>query len=294
MAVCQSSLSPEGTARRVRLGVFLFLALAPAQIFGRTTSVPGRTPPAEASSTAAVAAANLPPWQAPALRAAQPELRPIVIDAGHGGDDWGAMAAGRFEKDITLAVARKLRDRLQALGLGPVRMTRDCDEFIPLNGRVDDTSAWDGGLFISLHANKVFRRGPHGIVVYSFGKGRGRSDRHHRRHRKVPPLPAPSNVEVRAGAALAADLAHGLRRDGLRVEALERAGYYVLKNPRTPSVLVELGYLSNPAEAKLLADPEYQDRLAAALADGLAEHLARQTPSAPAGVLQAKAGSVGR
>jgi N-acetylmuramoyl-L-alanine amidase len=224
----------------------------------------------------------------------QTEPRPIVIDAGHGGDDWGATVAGRFEKDITLSVARKLRDHLQALGLGPMRMTRDSDEFIPLNGRVDDTSAWDGGLFISLHANKVFRHGPHGVVVYSFGRGHGRSDRHHRRRRKVPPLPAPPAEEIRAGAALASDLARDLRREGLRVDAVEHAEYYVLKNPRTPSVLVELGYLSNPAEAKLLADPKYQDRLAAALADGLAEHLSRQAPLASAGPLQAKAGLGGR
>jgi N-acetylmuramoyl-L-alanine amidase len=281
-------------ALRARLGVLLLLSLSPAQAFGRTTRIPGRPAPAGATSTPAGAAADVRPWEEPASRAAQPELRPIVIDAGHGGDDWGATVAGRFEKDITLAVSRKLRDRLQALGLGPVRMTRDCDEFIPLNGRVDDTSAWGGGLFISLHANKVFRHRPHGIVVYSFGRGRGRSDRHHRRHRKVPPLPAPPADEVRAGAALAAELARGFRREGLHVDAVEHAEYYVLKNPRTPSVLVELGYLSNPAEAKLLADPEYQDRLAVALADALAEHLGRPTPPAAAGALQAKASLSGR
>ena len=272
-------------ALRARLGVFFLLSVSPAQAFGRTTQLPRASTPADAAVR---------PWEAPAPRILQPQSRPIVIDAGHGGKDWGAMITGRYEKDITLAVALKLRDHLQALGLGAVRMTRDSDEFIPLNGRVDDTSAWGGGLFISLHANKVFRHGPHGIVVYSFGRGHGRSDRHHRRHRKVPPLPAPPSEQVRAGAVLGAELARGLRREGLRVEALERAEYYVLKNPRTPSVLVELGYLSNPAEAKLLADPEYQDRLAAALADGLAEHVARQAPPASAGALQARAGSGGR
>jgi N-acetylmuramoyl-L-alanine amidase len=280
-------------ALRARFGVFFLLSLLPAQAFGRTTRLARVTPPAAGASAPAGAAAAVRPWEAPAPRIAPPEPRPIVIDAGHGGEDMGAMAAGLNEKDITLAVARKLRDRLQALGLGPVRMTRDSDEFVPLNGRVEETSAWDGGLFISLHANKVFRRGAHGIVVYSFGKGHGRSDRQHRRHRKVPPLPAPPSGEIRAGAALAAELTRGLRRQGLPVDALERAEYYVLKNPGTPSVLVELGFLSNPAEAKLLADPRYQDRLAAALADGLAEHLARQTAS-PAGALQAKAGSGGR
>ena len=243
---------------RARLGVFLLLSLSPAQAFGRTTPISGRTPPA---------------WEAPASRI-RPEPRPIVIDAGHGGDDWGATVAGRYEKDIALAVARKLRDHLEALGVTPVRLTRDSDEFIPLDGRVQETAAWDGGLFISLHANKVFRRGPRGVVVYAYGQGRGRSGRNHRHHRKVPPLPPPPAEEIRAGSALASELVRGLRREGLRAEAPERAEYYVLKNPRTPSVLVELGFLSNPEEAELLADSAYQDRLAAALADALAGHLA--------------------
>ena len=216
---------------RTCLGVLFLLSFSPAQAFGRITQLPRRTAPVGATSIPAVAAAAVRPWEAPAPRDPQPESRPIIIDAGHGGEDWGAMITGRYEKDITLAVARKLRDRLQAQGLGPVRMTRDSDEFIPLNGRVDETSAWGGGLFISLHANKVFRRGPHGIVVYSFGRGHGRGDRHHRRRRKVPPLPAPPSVQVRAGAALGVELARGLRREGLRVESVERAGYYVLKNP---------------------------------------------------------------
>ena len=164
---------------RTCLGVLFLLSFSPAQAFGRITQLPRRTAPVGATSIPAVAAAAVRPWEAPAPRVPQPQLRPIVIDAGHGGKAWGAMITGRYEKDITLAVALKLRDHLQALGLGPVRMTRDSDEFIPLNGRVDDTSAWGGGLFISLHANKVFRHGPHGIMVYSFGRGNGRSDRHH-------------------------------------------------------------------------------------------------------------------
>jgi N-acetylmuramoyl-L-alanine amidase len=279
---------PKMGVLRGRLGVFLFLPFFPIQVRGGTNPLPKNPPPAPETV----------PWEAPAPRISPPELRPIVIDPGHGGEDWGAMSAGREEKFITLSVARKLRDRLQALGLGPVRMTRDSDDYVPLNGRVDDNSAWDGALFISLHANKVFRRGPHGVVVYAFGKGHGRSDRHHRHHRKVPPLPPPPQEQVRASSALAASLVRGLRHEGFFVEAPERAEYYVLKNPRTPSVLVEMGYLSNPAEAKLLVDPSYQDRLASALAESLAEHLARHAPERLRGAaqapLQAKADSVGR
>jgi len=252
-------------ALRARLGVFLLLFISPARAYGGTAPIPARTPPAS----------GIPPWEAPAPRLCRIEPRPIVIDPGHGGDDLGAVAYGRYEKDIALAVARKLRDRLQALGLAPVRLTRDSDDFVPLDGRVRETSAWDGALFVSLHANQVFRSSLHGVTVYAFGHGPGRSDRNHRRHRKAPPLPAPPAEQVRASDGLAAALARGLRRERFQVEQPERAQYYVLKNPRTPSVLVEMGYLSNPVEAQLLSDPDYQDRLAAALARSLAEHLAR-------------------
>ncbi|MBI5238944.1 MAG: N-acetylmuramoyl-L-alanine amidase [Elusimicrobia bacterium] len=225
-------------AMRPRLGVFLLLALSPVQAFG----------PADGTAP-----------------------RPIVIDAGHGGEDLGAVVRGCREKDIALQVALRLRDRLQARGFSPVRLTRESDEFVPLDERVARVSAWDGGLFISLHANKVFWKKNRGITVYAYGRGRGRSDRRHRRHRRVPPLPPPPPEEARAGGELAARIAQGLRREGLDPGEPDRAEYYVLKNPRTPSVLVELGFLSNPNEARLLADPAYQERLAAGLAAGLGQ-----------------------
>jgi N-acetylmuramoyl-L-alanine amidase len=190
-----------------------------------------------------------------------------VIDAGHGGEDFGAVAFKRYEKDIALAVARKLQSRLQALG--PVRMTREDDRYVPLDVRVQETADWDGALFISLHANKVFRKKLRGLTIYAYGPGGGRSDRRHRRQRRLPPLLPPPPEQRRASAALAVRIMRDLRRGGFPVEPVERADYYVLKNPRTPSVLVEMGYLSNPEESRLLADPAYQDRLADTLARSL-------------------------
>ena len=274
----------------VFLGVFSLLAIVPGPAFSRTTPVPAH----------ARHAPDLPDWTAGPSSLPSPELRPIVIDPGHGGRDLGAVVGSRQEKDIALAIARKLRSRLQELGLSQVRLTRDSDDFIPLDGRVQETSSWDGALFISLHANKVFRRSLHGITVYFFGAGSGRSDRRHRHlrhHSKVPPLPAPPQEQVRASGRLAASLVSGLRREGFRVEPLARAQYYVLKNPRTPSLLVELGYLSNPAEAKLLDNPAYQDRLAETLAKSLVSHLAQQGRDLGPGraaLLHAKAPDVAR
>ena len=212
---------------------------------------------------------------APAFAAAQAPAglpNPIIIDAGHGGEDLGAVVRGRREKDITLAIALKLKARLEKLAATPVRLTRDSDTFIQLDERVGDGLNQDGGAFISLHVNVVRSKKLAGITVYSFGKSSWRDRRPLRR--KVAPLPQPSQDQTRAGADFAGSIARGLRADGFRVEPAARAQYYVLKNPRQPSILIELGYLSNPAEAARLIDPAYQDKLADALARSLTAYQA--------------------
>lgn len=230
---------------RARLGVMLLLALSPAGAFGPEDRTPSR---------------------------------PIVIDAGHGGEDLGAVVRGCREKDVVLGVALRLRRRLEAQGIPDVRLTRESDEFVPLDLRTARAAAWDGSLFVSLHANKVFWKRLRGAAAYSYGKGKGRSDRRHRRLRRLSPLLPPPAETARAGAGLSDALTAGLRGEGLQAGAPERAEYYVLKNPRAPSALVELGFLSNPEEARLLADPAYQERLAAALADGILRYLNLGTP----------------
>lgn len=199
-------------------------------------------------------------------------LSPIIVDAGHGGNDLGAVVHGRREKDITLAIARKLKARLETLSSTPVHLTRDSDTFIQLDARVAGSLSLGGGAFISLHVNQVRSKKQAGIIVYSFGKSSWRDRRPLRR--KVAPLPPPSQDQARASGVFASSMARGLRADGFKVEAAARAQYYVLKNPSVPSILVELGYLSNPKEAAQLAEPAYQDRLADALARSLTAYLA--------------------
>lgn len=197
-------------------------------------------------------------------------LAPVILDPGHGGHDLGAVAHGVREKDVALAVARKLRDRLK--GGMPVELTRDRDVFVPLDRRVVDSVDWDGALFVSIHLNQVRDRRLRGALVYSYGPDRTYHRRRRRRHRRlVPPMPAPPRVEAREGGDLARDIVAEMREDGFRV-AQKRSDYYVLKNPGTPSVLVELGYLSNAAEAARLSDPAYQDRLADSLAKAIARY----------------------
>ena len=194
---------------------------------------------------------------------------PVILDPGHGGKDFGAVVKDLQEKDIALAVALKLRDRIK--GDMPVVMTRDNDVFVPLDHRVVDSVDWNGAVFVSIHLNKVRDKKLAGAVVYSYGSERHRHWR--RRHRSVPPMPAPPGVEATESAYLAGSMVKTMRGDGFRVEEA-KSDYYVLKNPAQPSILVEIGYLSNPAEAGRLNDPAYQDKLVATMAKAIESYTA--------------------
>lgn len=199
-----------------------------------------------------------------------PVSAPLILDPGHGGDDLGAVAGKKREKDIALAIARKVKQKLEALGT-PIRLTRDSDVFVPLDGRVDQTLQ-EGLAFVSLHVNLVKSKKASGIRVYAFGK----EDYHTKvpfRKKPLEPLPTPSRAEAKASGDLAAAIVHSLRVQGYRVDPPAKAGYYVLKHPNLPSVLIELGYLSNPKEAAMLGDAAYQERLADAVAASLGSYL---------------------
>ena len=227
-------------------------------------------------------------YESPTLPAPAPESvkpAPVVLDPGHGGADLGAVVGGRREKDIALAIARRVKQKLEALGGAPVRLTRDSDIYIPLDQRVGESLDWDGVAFVSLHLNQVRSKKLSGITVYAFGKEHFKTRRRSRRH-KVAPLAPPSKDEARISGELARSLVQSLRAQGFRVDPPAKAGFYVLKNPSIPSVLIELGYLSNPVESARLNDPGYQDRLAEAVAVSLRSYfLASAADNAPQVVL---------
>ncbi|HEX4047228.1 MAG TPA: N-acetylmuramoyl-L-alanine amidase, partial [Elusimicrobiota bacterium] len=179
------------------------------------------------------------------------------------------------EKDLVLEIALKLRDRIKSAM--PVVMTRQDDTFVTLDDRVVDAVDWHGALFVSIHANKVRDKNRWGAVVYSYGPqprrhraGRRRRRRRHLRH-KVPPMPAPPRVDARESEYLAGSMVRSLRGEGIRVEEA-KADYYVLKNPAQPSILIELGYISNAAEEARLKDPAYQEKLVDAMAKAIEEY----------------------
>ncbi len=203
---------------------------------------------------------------------------PVVIDAGHGGHDLGGVVRRVYEKDIVLSVSRKLRDVLQERWNIPARLTRNTDEFVALNERIDKSLNWKGAVFVSLHADKVRYKNVKGITVYSFRKMSRRRRTGRTRRKGLPYIAPPSKAHARRGAALARVLSKSLKDDDFEVDPPEFQNYYVLKNHKMPSVLVELGYLSHKEEWKKLQDPAYQQRLAETLARGIKEHLDRTSP----------------
>jgi N-acetylmuramoyl-L-alanine amidase len=212
---------------------------------------------------------------AAALAATQPPV--VILDPGHGGEDWGATVTGRREKDIALAVAKRLKDRLEKDGLARVKLTRESDSYVPLDERMQK-----GAIFISLHANKVKQKSVRGVVVYAWGKERIKHARGHKKAKlDLPPLPPPPGEQSKASRELSASFVRALRSEGFRAES-DRADLYVLKNPSAPAILVEMGYLSNPNEAAMLEDSKYQERLADVMARSLSSYLSGR-PSTSAG-----------
>ncbi len=167
----------------------------------------------------------------------------VVIDAGHGGFDRGGIPRQRIaEKDMTLDVALRLRKKLLAAGYRVV-MTRDSDVFVPLPGRVAIANFNRNAIFICIHFNSATRTGANGVETYYY-------------RRDAMALAANIHRNVIAGAPS--------ENRGIR-----RRGYYVLRKTTSPGVLVECGFLTNPAEGQLALTSDYRDKLAEEITRGI-------------------------
>jgi N-acetylmuramoyl-L-alanine amidase len=172
----------------------------------------------------------------------------VVIDAGHGGKDPGATSIlGYYEKDVNLAVARKVAWLLEQRGLR-VRMTRTDDYFVELEDRAAMANNINADLFVSIHADSFPKSSRRGFTVYIAN--------------------AASSASHRAAKAIA----RSMSGTGLNSFGVDTANYHVLTATRGPAVLVELGYLTNRHEAALLRSSSFQNRLADAVADGIIDH----------------------
>ena len=217
-------------------------------------------------------------------------LKVVVVDAGHGGHDSGALGPDNAEKDLTLAAAQALKSRLERTGLYRVILTRDSDVFIPLETRVK--IARDGGadLFISLHADSAGGDATtHGASVYTLsdsGGGRvhyvlGRNEWFSKVANRADAGTSQILLDLtqrstRNRSAAFAELL--LDRLAGRVDLLPRghrdAGYFVLLAPDVPAALLEMGFITNPEDEHRLADPAMRARMMDAVAEAIDAYFA--------------------
>ena len=279
-------------------------------------------PPASASDSASAAAPALPAAPAPppvalSTPAPQPSAPPataaerrevdrlviVAIDPGHGGEDPGAIGpTGLREKDVVLAVALQLRDRLDAMPNTRTLLTRDADYFVPLHERVRKARRVQADLFVSIHADAFMRSEARGASVFALSdKGatstaaRWMAARENSADQvggvnvaqvKDPQLlramlDMSTTAQIKDSLKLGNEVLSRMGRVGrLHKRQVEQAGFAVLKAPDIPSILVETAFISNPEEEAQLRDPAYRARLVDALATGIRRYFAKNPPLA--------------
>jgi len=175
---------------------------------------------------------------------------PVVIDAGHGGRDPGAGHNGCTEKEIVLYVAMQTAEMLRASGV-EVHLTRSSDEFIELNDRAALADRVNAKLFVSIHCDAAANRSARGFTIYT------------------------PKTRVGQTQALASAIEKTMSATGQPSRGVRAAGYRVLLRTSCPAVLLELGFLTNSYDAKLLSRSSHQRTLARATADAITAYLTR-------------------
>jgi N-acetylmuramoyl-L-alanine amidase len=215
----------------------------------------------------------------------------VVLDPGHGGEDQGATGpGGELEKNLTLAVARLTAGRLQAMGVA-TRLTREGDEGIPLHERTALANRLRADVFVSIHANASQAKGARGAETYFMNADASDPQAAQAADRENASA-SPDTVQL-----ILWDLAHVANLDAssrlalavqerlnaiqeTRDRGIKQAPFVVLTGATMPAALVEIGFLSNPAETTRLTSAEGQDQIAAALAEAIAAYLRPSEPAA--------------
>ena len=262
--------------------------------------------PADSFRAAARAARAAQLQKAPAREEAaappQPQVKPlVVIDPGHGGVDMGAVGAKSiYEKDVVLDVARRLAAKLEAGGKARTMLTRNADEFIPLNDRVKVARKNGAALLVSIHADMLNETSVHGATVYTV------SDR--ASDAEAARVAATENAADKAGGMAEAeeigdvnDILFDLTRRETRAighqfatslidfrraagdlnkNPIRSAGFVVLKAPDVPSVLLELGYMSNDRDLAKLSSEQWRQTAADRVAQSIERYFGKRTAEA--------------
>ncbi|SNR71989.1 N-acetylmuramoyl-L-alanine amidase [Methylobacillus rhizosphaerae] len=232
----------------------------------------------------------------------------IAVDAGHGGEDPGAKGArGSYEKNVTLAIAKKLKAAIDAEPNLRGVLTRDGDYFIPLHGRVVKARNLKADLFVSIHADAALSAQARGSSVFALsengatsamarllaqrenesdligGVSFGVKDPYLARTLLDLSQTATINDSLKMGKLV---LDHMGTINPLHKRHVEQAGFAVLKSPDVPSILVETAFITNPEEERKLNDSAHQDKLVRSILSGIKKYLAANPPLAKTRVVE--------
>lgn len=256
------------------------------------------------------------------LKETRPETRPdggpgrgqyirlvtVAIDAGHGGEDPGAIGAnGSREKDVTLAVARRLKAHIDGQEGMRAVLIRDGDYFIPLHERVNKARRHQADLFVSVHADAFLKPSARGSSVFALSEqgatsaaARWLAKRENDAdliggvnidvkdvHLKKTLISLSQDAQIRDSLVLGRAVLDELGGvNNLHRGHVEQAGFAVLKAPDIPSILIETAFISNPEEEKRLLDEAYQEQMAAAISAGIKRYFDSNPPLAKSTVAQ--------
>jgi len=281
---------------------------------GQSPAPPASVPaPGQAPAASVVAITRAVPANAAAVPAPEPSrplpqvpmrkgMRPLVvaIDAGHGGQDPGAIGpTGKREKDVTLAMARELARQINATPGMKAFLVRDGDFFIALPQRAQRARAGKADIFVSIHADAAENRNARGSSVYvlslkgaSSQRARWLADKENAsdlvggvRLQQVDNtlssvlLDLAQSGHMKASEDAANNVLDGLKRVGNNHKPnIERANFAVLRTSDMPSMLVETAFISNAEEEQRLIDPAFQRKVAGAVLDGVVTYFSQQPP----------------
>lgn len=226
----------------------------------------------------------------------------ITLDPGHGGEDPGAIGrGGSYEKHVTLAVAKRLKAKIDAEPNMRAVLTRDTDFFVPLQMRVQKARRIQSDLFVSIHADAFTRPDANGSSVFALSESGASSSaaRYLAQKENAADLVGGVNIDVKdpmlartlldlsqtatisdslkLGRAVLNEIG-GINR--LHKDSVEQASFAVLKAPDIPSILIETAFISNPEEERRLNDDAYQDKMAEAIIGGIRKYFSKNPPLA--------------
>ncbi len=263
-------------------------------------------PPDQAGAIARAPGISDPQAPAQTRRSSPPRVVTIALDAGHGGEDPGAVGRrGTKEKDVVLRIARELKRRIDATSNMRAFLTRDGDYFVPLSRRVRRARQVQADLFVSIHADAWVSPTARGASVFALSERGASSAAARYMANKENESDLIGGVEVgntddlvaqtllsmstaaqikdsrKLGEAVLSQIG---RVNQLHKPQVEQANFAVLRAPDVPSILVETAFISNPEEERKLRDPRYQRDVAEAIFKGIQAYLAQNPPLAKRGL----------